>query len=195
MSLSRRKPNTVSPPVPVSGSLGPGSASPHSFATAQGSYLTAPQEESQAQNGEGTEGEGDLEEAAVVFDFTSSSTFELSVAAGTQVRIVEADDGSGWVKVTDGRGTGLVPAAYIQSGAISEPNSPSHATASHAQANGKIVRGLFAYDAAGDDEISVAVGVTIKLTPGGESFAEGWYEGIGAGGKKGIFPSNYVELV
>lgn len=34
---------------------------------------------------------------------------------GTIVRVVEADDGSGWVKVSDGAGdSGLVPASYLE---------------------------------------------------------------------------------
>jgi uncharacterized protein YgiM (DUF1202 family) len=33
--------------------------------------------------------------------------------AGTEVQVVEEDDGSGWVKVSDGRKSGLVPASYL----------------------------------------------------------------------------------
>ena len=71
--------------------------------------------------------------ATVLFDFTPSSEFELSVrgksilltllfisswlAEGMSVRILEPDDGSGWVKVKDpSEKNGLVPASYIGTG-------------------------------------------------------------------------------
>ena len=39
----------------------------------------------------------------------------LVVSEGDVVRVVEEDDGSGWVKVDDGSGgKGLVPASYVQ---------------------------------------------------------------------------------
>jgi len=76
-----------------------------------------------------------------VYDFTPTSPFELavhgqydllelcclqptlfssltySVPEGATVRVVEEDDGSGWVKVVDeSGGRGLVPASYIEAG-------------------------------------------------------------------------------
>jgi formin-binding protein 1 len=51
----------------------------------------------------------------VVFDFTATSPFELSIVEGAAVDVLEEDDGSGWVKVADDRGgKGLVPASYIE---------------------------------------------------------------------------------
>ena len=70
-----------------------------------------------------------------MFDFTATSEFELDVHGmlfpfyalvstndwkhcyvdGMNVRILEPNDGSGWVKVADQDGnSGLVPASYIQ---------------------------------------------------------------------------------
>jgi len=71
--------------------------------------------------------------ATVLFDFTPSSEFELSIrgksvllillftqswlAEGMTVRILEPDSGSGWVKVIDpSEKSGLVPASYIGTG-------------------------------------------------------------------------------
>jgi hypothetical protein len=45
------------------------------------------------------------------------------------------------------------------------------------------VRGLYAYDAQGDDELSVIEGGTLELTPGGEEYADGWYQGVDSRGK------------
>ena len=77
-------------------------------------------------------------QARVAFDFSASSPFELSVSGkcillmtvshlmnmsirflirfieGATVHVVEEDDGSGWVKVTDNHGgKGLIPASYL----------------------------------------------------------------------------------
>ena len=83
------------------------------------------------------ESESEHLEALVIFDFTATSEFELGVHGmlfpfyvctqvltnglkycyvdGMKVRILEPDDGSGWVKVADQDGnSGLVPASYIQ---------------------------------------------------------------------------------
>jgi hypothetical protein len=75
------------------------------------------------------------------------------------------------------------------------------------------VRGLYVYEAQGDDEIAVTVGGIITLTPNGESYGDGWYEGVDSNGRQvraydglphvlllmlalqGVFPSNYVEFV
>jgi hypothetical protein len=38
----------------------------------------------------------------------------LCVAEGTSVQVIEPDDGSGWVKVSDGLHSGLVPASYVE---------------------------------------------------------------------------------
>ena len=119
----------------------------HSFAQSQGSYLTAPAEE---------ESPAEDVSAVALYDFTASSPFELSVAgermiprvvvstdggalnlAGTPLRIVEPDDGSGWIKVADGKGSGLVPVAYVKEQAESAP-SPTSRGGSGAQ--GKLGR-------------------------------------------------------
>ena len=48
--------------------------------------------------------------------------------AGTPVQVVEEDDGSGWVKVSDGRKSGLVPASYLNK---DESSSSSTAAITH----------------------------------------------------------------
>ncbi|KAI0061488.1 hypothetical protein BV25DRAFT_1805486 [Artomyces pyxidatus] len=142
--------------------------------------------------------------ARVVFDFTPTSPFELAVHEGDTVRIVEEDDGSGWVKVSDNRGgKGLVPASYIDYTGAEASSSSSQALSGvqaprgrHPEGSGKYVRALFEYKSQGPDELDVTDGETIELTngaAGGQNYAEGWWEGIDASGRKGIFPSNYVS--
>ncbi|RPD62761.1 hypothetical protein L226DRAFT_532256 [Lentinus tigrinus ALCF2SS1-7] len=135
--------------------------------------------------------------ARVLFDFTPTSPFELAVSAESTVHVLEEDDGSGWVKVADDSGgKGLVPASYVElldGGQTPRSSTPS---LSHQQTSQDYVRGVYAYKAQGPDEIDVEEGKLIQLTDGpngGKNYADGWWEGIDASGKKGIFPSNYVE--
>lgn len=130
--------------------------------------------------------------ARVLFDFTATSEFELSVSEDATVHIVEPDDGSGWVKVVDDRGrSGLVPASYLESNAAFPPR------ASLSQGSSQYVRAIYSYDAQGDDELSFKEGESIELTSGptgGRNYGDGWWEGFSSNGRKGIFPSNYVEM-
>ncbi|KAG6908313.1 hypothetical protein DXG01_005349 [Tephrocybe rancida] len=131
--------------------------------------------------------------ARVLFDFTPTSEFELEVAEGATVRVVEADDGSGWVKVANMRGKdGLVPASYLEhevSGSV--PPAIQGPAEQH-------VRAVYAYEAQGQDELDLVEGQTIELTSGpsgGQNYGNGWWEGVNSAGRRGIFPSNYVEFM
>lgn len=132
----------------------------------------------------------------VIYHFTPTSPFELAVHEGAVVRVVEEDDGSGWVKVVDeGGGRGLVPASYIEAAdATPAPDSGAGDTIG----SGQFVCGLYDYQSQGPDELDVSEGARIELTSGasgGRNYADGWWEGIDALGRKGIFPSNYVKPV
>ncbi|KIO29728.1 hypothetical protein M407DRAFT_21153 [Tulasnella calospora MUT 4182] len=136
--------------------------------------------------------------ATIMFDFVASSPFEMNVVEGQAVEVVEEDDGSGWIKVGNPRSgeKGLVPASYVQMDGAHEDASappPTVNRGSRPQGSGKFVKGVYEYTAQGDDEISVQVGRRIELTAAGMSYGDGWAEGIDESGKKGIFPSNYVE--
>lgn len=55
---------------------------------------------------------------------------------------------------------------------------------------------LYEYVAQGDDELGLIAGERYELTGGehgGDKYGEGWWEGIDAQGRHGIFPSNYVR--
>ncbi|TCD63247.1 hypothetical protein EIP91_005803 [Steccherinum ochraceum] len=178
-----------------------------------------------------------LPSARVVFDYTPTSPFELAITEGQTVRILEEDDGSGWIKVGDSSGgSGLVPASYIEVIAdepVSAPPSPivpSINRATKPQLGPKKKYGnLYDYQAQGPDEMSIQEGQQIELTngpSGGTNYSDDWWEGkscpsnapnhhfsfsevtdvltdssysafigIDSSGKKGIFPSNYVEAV
>ncbi|KAI9462227.1 hypothetical protein HD554DRAFT_2206560 [Boletus coccyginus] len=135
--------------------------------------------------------------ARVVFDFSASSPFELSVSEGTIVHVVEEDDGSGWAKVADDRGgKGLVPASYLETADVKllELSGGSEKP----RASGQFVRVIYDYEAQGPDELSIKEGEVLKLSSGpygGQNRADGWWEGYSNDGIKGIFPSNYHRLL
>ncbi|GJE88388.1 hypothetical protein PsYK624_044710 [Phanerochaete sordida] len=137
--------------------------------------------------------------ARVVFEYTAASPFELSVHDGAVVRVVEEDDGSGWVKVLDDEGAkGLVPASYLEPVEAAAAPAAAPAQAHAVQGSGRFVRALYDYSPQGADEMAVAEGQLIELSAGpsgGQGYADGWWEGLDARGRRGIFPSNYVELV
>ncbi|KAJ7069661.1 hypothetical protein C8F01DRAFT_1113519 [Mycena amicta] len=126
--------------------------------------------------------------ARVLFEFSPTSEFELAVAEGTTVHVIEPDDGSGWVKVSDGQSTGLVPASYVEYVETGSAGS---------EGSGEYVRAIYVYAARGTDEIGLSEGELVELTAGpqgGKNYGDGWWEGINSEGNKGIFPSNYVEM-
>lgn len=136
--------------------------------------------------------------ARAIFDFAASSSFELDVTEGTVVHVLEEDDGSGWVKVADSDGKkGLVPATYLED-AGGGPLEKSEPSQQHSQqGSGIYVRALYDYRAQESGELTISEGDLVELssgTNGGQNYADGWWEGFSRDGKKGIFPSNYVDL-
>ncbi|EUC62276.1 FCH and double SH3 domain protein 1 second Src-like 3 domain protein, partial [Rhizoctonia solani AG-3 Rhs1AP] len=134
--------------------------------------------------------------AKVLYSYAATSEFEVSITEGTTIQVVEPDDGSGWVKVTNEQGVeGLVPATYVEivTPALNKRRAPPPPTRNAPGA--KLVKALYSYEAQGDDELSLKEGTTYELTPNGENAGDGWWEGVDSSGKKGIFPSNYVERV
>ncbi|KAJ3715511.1 hypothetical protein C8R42DRAFT_681074 [Lentinula raphanica] len=140
--------------------------------------------------------------AKVLFDFNATSEFEISVSEGATVTVIEHDDGSGWVKVNDGSGDGLVPASYLSLDSLEHgtPGLPQAKTSNRdkqEQGSGQYVKAIYAYEAQGSDELGLKDGELIELSSGpsgGQYYGEGWWEGMNSSGRKGIFPSNYVCL-
>ncbi|KAI5119404.1 hypothetical protein M0805_005947 [Coniferiporia weirii] len=138
--------------------------------------------------------------ARALYDYTPTSPFELAITEGSIVQVLEDDDGSGWTKVADGNGgKGLVPASYVElidEEYQSPPKIPVR-TKPQTFASGKYVRSLYTYQGRGPDELSLEEGALYELSSGpngGENYADGWWEGHDKAGRKGIFPSNYVEM-
>ncbi|KAG0700444.1 hypothetical protein DFH29DRAFT_1055069 [Suillus ampliporus] len=136
--------------------------------------------------------------ALVIFGFAASSSFELNVTEGAVVRVLEEDDGSGWVKVADSDGEkGLVPATYLEDAGGRPFGTTAPSQQNSQQASGVYVRALYDYQAQELEELTIHEGDFVELSSGakgGQNYAEGWWEGFSRDRKKGIFPSNYVEL-
>jgi hypothetical protein len=123
------------------------------------------------------------------------SALTPSVLEGASVRVIEEDDGSGWVKVVDeDGGRGLVPASYIESAGVTQADSPGSGPSLGSGQFGEWphhfgwfpgfllseVRGLYEYQSQGADELAVSEGARIELTSGpsgGKNYADGWWEG------------------
>lgn len=104
-----------------------------------------------------------------MYAFHASSPFELSVAEGEHVELLEDDvDGSGWIKVRAGVGKeGLVPTSYCEFGdAVPEASAIP-------QGCGQFVKAMYDYVAQGADEHSLATGEQVELTAVGMSYADG----------------------
>uniref|UniRef100_A0A8H8CF08 SH3 domain-containing protein n=1 Tax=Psilocybe cubensis TaxID=181762 RepID=A0A8H8CF08_PSICU len=107
--------------------------------------------------------------AKVLFNFMPTSEFKLGVHEGTIVRVVEPDNGSGWVKVSDGTGdSGLVPASYIETihDDQRQKGTPEEGVV-------RRVWALYSYISQGSDELSIEPGDVLMLTMGGENYGNG----------------------
>ncbi|GAC93930.1 hypothetical protein PHSY_001498 [Pseudozyma hubeiensis SY62] len=120
-----------------------------------------------------------------IFAFHASSPFELSVAEGERVELLEDDvDGSGWIKVRAGVGKeGLVPTSYCEFG-DAVPGAPTTnqdtginggggSGAALPQGCGQFVKAMYDYAAQGEDEHSLATGEQAELTAVGMNYADG----------------------
>ncbi|KID96508.1 FCH-like protein, partial [Metarhizium majus ARSEF 297] len=166
--------------------------------------------------GSGVNGNGHKEErkGKMLYAFEASGDGELSVAEGRDVTLLEADDGSGWVKVRAGYKEGIVPASYVELAAPSVPTTTrpestySTSTTSSTGPGGKkkgpavaprrgakklkYVEALYEYAAQSADEHSMVEGerfVLVKEDPG-----DGWVE-VEKAGVTGSVPASYVHVV
>jgi len=158
----------------------------------------------------------------ILYDFEGSTKFELSVSEDSIVGVLEDDDGSGWIKVSNGTAEGLIPTSYavplseeiitsaespkaqappVQQGTLSEESitsaeSPKAQAPPVQQGSGIFVKVIYDYDAQGEDELSLKEGERLELSVRGKSLGDGqWWEGYNNHGRIGLFPSNYVEEI
>ncbi|KOS23149.1 Protein BZZ1 [Escovopsis weberi] len=158
----------------------------------------------------------------MLYPFDAGGDGELSVAEGKEVVLLEADDGSGWVKVRDGYKEGLVPASYVSFDApprprtssvlstASSPSSPTPAAAAAAAALAaakkkgpavapkrgakklRYAEALYDYTAQSSDEHSIVEGERFVLVRA--DAGDGWAE-IEKAGVTASVPANYIQAV
>ncbi len=111
----------------------------------------------------------------VLYAFEASSPFEVSVAEGEVVELLEDDvDATGWIKIRapGSARQGLVPTSYCDFNDQIAAALPAQDSAP-AQGCGQFVKSLYDYAAQGPDEHSLSVGETIELTTLGFGYADG----------------------
>lgn len=139
-----------------------------------------------------------LASAVARYAYSARGDDELTVAVGDKLNVTSADDGSGWTEVRSQDGsTGLVPTTYIEIHRARPAAPPSRAAAraaaggaTHARTAHPTVTALYAYEARGPDELSIARGDKITVTSPDDG--SGWTEGELAG-KRGLFPTSYAK--
>jgi hypothetical protein len=116
------------------------------------------------------------------FDFDSEPDRDdiLNFKAGSIIKILEKGEPGGWTKGELNGCQGIFPTDFVELGS----GPPDASTASMG-----LAVGLFDYEAAAEDELTIKVGDHVQI-----STIEGaWWHGT-IDGRSGIFPANYVEL-
>ncbi|KAF2199475.1 FCH-domain-containing protein [Delitschia confertaspora ATCC 74209] len=154
----------------------------------------------------------------MIYPYQQAADGELSVSEGREVTIIEADDGSGWMKVRAGTDEGLVPASYVEIRPSTPPTASSTRpdstySASSASLSGSIALGkkkgpavapkrgakklkyveaMYDYTAQSDAEHSMREGerfVLINMNAG-----DGWADVEREGMVRSV-PANYIQEV
>eukprot|EP00049_Salpingoeca_infusionum_P017998 m.355320 g.355320 ORF g.355320 m.355320 type:complete len:503 (-) comp17220_c0_seq1:148-1656(-) len=129
----------------------------------------------------------------VTFDYQAENDDELSIAVGdiiTNVVLVE----EGWMEGDLNGKHGLFPDNFVEKmpetpKAVEPARPPAPKPSAPPAATKKTVKCTFEYAAEAEDELSLAVGDVVTITDDSDP---DWWEGE-LNGKKGVFPSNFVE--
>lgn len=134
----------------------------------------------------------------VLYAYVQQDDDEISITPGDKISLVARDTGSGWTKInndTTGE-TGLVPTTYIRiaSAATARANdrgpAPEVPPPRRSTLPVRTMEAMYAYEAQGDDEISIEVGDVITVIRGDDG--SGWTYGE-CDGLKGLFPTSYCK--
>lgn len=151
--------------------------------------------------------------ARMIYAYTAAGTGEISVDGGTDVVVLEPDDGSGWITVRAGSQSGLVPASYVDANPPPLTPRPSSVHSSGgASVVGSVsgkkkgpavkpkrgakrvrhVEAIYEYEARTEVEWSMSEGDRFVLVR--EDGGDGWME-VERGGVVKSVPANYVQVV
>ncbi|EJS43468.1 bzz1p [Saccharomyces arboricola H-6] len=134
----------------------------------------------------------------VLYAYVKQDNDEISISPGDKISLVARDTGSGWTKINndDTGEMGLVPTTYIRisSTAVAAVNgrgpAPEVPPPRRSTLPVRTMEAVYAYEAQGDDEISIDVGDVITVVRGDDG--SGWTYGE-CDGQKGLFPTSYCK--
>ncbi|CCH60354.1 hypothetical protein TBLA_0C05560 [Henningerozyma blattae CBS 6284] len=130
----------------------------------------------------------------VLYAYTKDDDDEVSINPGDSIDVVEKDTGSGWTKINNHSTgeIGLVPSSYLETVEAKPAKAPAPA-APPSRRTTVLIRtmvALYPYEAQGDDEMSLAVGDTIKVIKPDDG--SGWTFGE-LNNKQSLFPTSYCK--
>ncbi|CAI4051876.1 hypothetical protein N7582_005308 [Saccharomyces uvarum] len=135
----------------------------------------------------------------VLYAYSKQDTDEISISPGDKISLVARDSGSGWTKINnDSTGeTGLVPTTYVRisnadggDAANGRGPAPEVPPPRRTALPVRTLEAAYAYEAKGDDEMSIDVGDVITVIRGDDG--SGWTYGE-CDGLKGLFPTSYCK--
>ncbi|XP_065057757.1 CD2-associated protein-like [Rhopilema esculentum] len=123
--------------------------------------------------------------ARVTFEYTATEDDELTLNIGDVVTNIQQLDGGWWEGELHGK-HGVFPENFVE--VIKEEPIPSPDKSTPLLPKARVT---FDYKASEEDELDLVEGEIVEILDQEE---EGWWQGIYKG-KKGIFPSNFVEMI
>ncbi|CAI4039490.1 hypothetical protein SMKI_08G1570 [Saccharomyces mikatae IFO 1815] len=134
----------------------------------------------------------------VLYAYVKQDDDEISISPGDRISLVARDTGSGWTKINnDSTGeSGLVPTTYIRISTTDTATANNRGPAPEVPPPRRstlpirTLEAMYAYEAQGDDEISIDVGDVITVIRGDDG--SGWTYGE-CDGLKGLFPTSYCK--
>jgi len=127
--------------------------------------------------------DSELVELVTIYAYEATEENELTFAEGETIYLIEKDE-SGWWRGRNKKGVeGVFPSNFVE--VVGEEGGGASGTI---EINADFTA-LYDYEAEDDTELTVKEGEILHVI----SETDGWYFGTNAQGKKGNFPSNFVE--
>ncbi|XP_068755634.1 uncharacterized protein [Montipora capricornis] len=123
--------------------------------------------------------------ARVTFKYVAEQDDELSLEVGAIIRNIKDVD-TGWCQGELNGKTGLFPDTFVEEVDITPDVDPASDSVA-----GKEAKVTFDYEAHDQDELTLKLGDIVHVLGEDE---QGWWRGQ-LGGKRGVFPSNFVEII
>lgn len=130
----------------------------------------------------------------VLYAYAKQDDDEVSINVGDVIKLIAADDGSGWTNIkneTTGE-SGLVPTSYLEIHDTHSSRGPPPAAPPSRRTTLPVrtITAQYAYEAQGDDELSLQVGDVVTVLKGDDG--SGWTYGE-VNGQKGLVPTSYCQ--